>query len=69
MAVKRINERFAGFDVLQVVAESARPDGIRNSETLELMQRFQRSWSEITSGGTFRCRPGAAGEPPLSRLA
>jgi hypothetical protein len=54
MAVKRINERFAGFDVLQVVAESARPDGIRNSETLELMQRFQRYMERDTEvGGTF----------------
>jgi hypothetical protein len=54
MAVKRINERFAGFDVLQVVAESARPDGIRNSETLELMQRFQRHMERDTEvGATF----------------
>jgi len=54
MAVKRINERFAGFDVLQVVAESARPDGIRNSETLELMQRFQRYMERDNEvGGTF----------------
>jgi len=54
MAVKRLNERFAGFDVLQVVAESARPDGIRNSETLELMQRFQRYMERDTEvGGTF----------------
>jgi predicted RND superfamily exporter protein len=54
MAVKRINERFAGFDVLQIVGESARPDGIRNGQTLELMQRFQRYMERDTEvGGTF----------------
>ena len=53
-AIRRINERFAGFDVLQVVAESSRPDGIRNNETLELMQRFQRYMERDTEvGATF----------------
>jgi uncharacterized protein len=53
-AIRQINERFAGFDVLQAVAESSRPDGIRNSETLDLMQRFQRFMErDTTVGGTF----------------
>lgn len=53
-AIRRINERFAGFDVLQVVAESSRPDGIRNNETLDLMQRFQRYMERDTEvGATF----------------
>jgi predicted RND superfamily exporter protein len=53
-AIQRINERFAGFDVLQVVAESSRPDGIRNNETLDLMQRFQRYIERDTEvGATF----------------
>ena len=53
-AIRRINERFAGFDVLQVVAESSRPDGIRNNETLDLMQRFQRYVERDTEvGATF----------------
>jgi predicted RND superfamily exporter protein len=53
-AIRRINERFAGFDVLQVVAESNRPDGIRNNEALELMQRFQRYIERDTEvGATF----------------
>jgi predicted RND superfamily exporter protein len=53
-AIRRINERFAGFDVLQVVAESSRPDGIRNNETLDLMQRFQRYIERDTEvGATF----------------
>jgi len=41
-AVQRINERFAGFDRLQVVVESNNPAGIRAVEALDLMQRFQR---------------------------
>lgn len=53
-AVERINRRFAGFDTLQVVAESTRPEGIRNRATLELMQRFQRHMEQDTEvGGTF----------------
>ena len=53
-AIRRINERFAGFDVLQVVAESSRADGIRNNETLELMQRFQRFIErDAAVGATF----------------
>lgn len=53
-AIRRINERFAGFDVLQIVAESNRPDGIRNHETLDLMQRFQRYVERDTEvGATF----------------
>lgn len=40
-AIRKINERFAGFDVLQVVIEG-KPEGIKTSEGLNLMQRFQR---------------------------
>jgi len=53
-AVERINERFAGFDTLHVVAESATPQGIRNRATLDLMQRFQRYMERDREvGGTF----------------
>ncbi len=40
-AIKKINERFAGFDVLQVVVEG-KPESIKTSDGLDLMQRFQR---------------------------
>lgn len=40
-AIKTINERFAGFDVLQVVVEG-KPESIKTSDGLNLMQRFQR---------------------------
>lgn len=53
-AVERINERFAGFDVLQVVVESSRPEGIRTAGALDLMQRFQRYMERDPEvGGTF----------------
>ena len=42
-AVKKINERFAAFDLLQVVLESGdRKVSMHSSASLELMQRFQR---------------------------
>ncbi len=44
-AMKSINERFAGFDMLQVVAEEIKEGEkpiFANSGGLELMQRFQR---------------------------
>ena len=40
-AIRKINERFAGFDVLQVVVEG-KPESIKTSDGLNLMQRFQR---------------------------
>jgi len=40
-AIRKINERFAGFDVLQVVVEG-KPESIKTSDGLDLMQRFQR---------------------------
>src|SRR5436305_1351401 len=40
-AIRKINERFAGFDVLQVVVEG-KPESIKTSNGLNLMQRFQR---------------------------
>jgi predicted RND superfamily exporter protein len=40
-AIKRINERFAGFDVLQVVVEG-KPESVKTSDGLNLMQSFQR---------------------------
>ena len=53
-AIKRINERFAGSDVLQVVVEDNRVEGVRNSAALDLMQRFQRYMERDTEvGGTF----------------
>lgn len=53
-AIKRINERFAGSDVLQVVVEGNRVEGVRNSAALDLMQRFQRYMARDTEvGGTF----------------
>ena len=53
-AIKRINERFAGSDVLQVVVEGNRVEGVRNSAALDLMQRFQRYMERDTEvGGTF----------------
>ena len=42
-AVGKINERFAGFDVLQVVQEIREPQmSIHQPAALEAMQRFQR---------------------------
>lgn len=55
MAVKRINERFAGFDRLQVVVESGRPEGIRAAEALGLMQRFQRYMERDPEVGATFC--------------
>ncbi|HEV8720169.1 MAG TPA: MMPL family transporter [Candidatus Binatia bacterium] len=40
-AIRKINERFAGFDVLQVVIEG-KPESVKTSDGLNLMQRFQR---------------------------
>jgi predicted RND superfamily exporter protein len=40
-AIRKINERFAGFDVLQVVIEG-KAESIKTSDGLNLMQRFQR---------------------------
>ncbi|MBI4528588.1 MAG: MMPL family transporter [Deltaproteobacteria bacterium] len=54
LAIKRINERFAGFDVLQVVLEDTSPQGIRTSGALDLMQSFQRHMERDKEvGGTF----------------
>ena len=52
-AIRKINERFAGFDVLQVVVEG-KPEGIKTSDGLNLMQDFQR-YMELDSevGATF----------------
>jgi predicted RND superfamily exporter protein len=53
-AVKRINQRFAGFDVLQVVVESDKPEGVKTSKNLDLIQRFQRYMERDPEvGGTF----------------
>jgi predicted RND superfamily exporter protein len=40
-AIRKINDRFAGFDVLQVVVEG-KPESIKSSDGLNLMQSFQR---------------------------
>ena len=40
-AIRKINERFAGFDVLQVVIEG-KPESIKTRDGLDLMQSFQR---------------------------
>ena len=40
-AIRKINERFAGFDVLQLVVEG-KPESIKTSDGLNLTQRFQR---------------------------
>jgi uncharacterized protein len=40
-AIRKINQRFAGFDVLQVVVEG-KPESIKTSNGLNLMQSFQR---------------------------
>lgn len=53
-AVKRINERFAGFDQLQVVIEGSKPSAIQTAGALDLMQRFQRYMERDPEvGGTF----------------
>ena len=53
-AVKRINERFAGFDVLQVVVEGKEPYAIETTAGLSLMRRFQRHMEKDPEvGGTF----------------
>jgi predicted RND superfamily exporter protein len=52
-AIKKINERFAGFDVLQVVVEG-KPESIKTSDGLSLMQRFQRHMElDPEVGATF----------------
>ena len=52
-AIRKINQRFAGFDVLQVVVEG-KPESIKTSAGLTLMQSFQR-YMELDSevGATF----------------
>ena len=52
-AIRKINQRFAGFDVLQVVVEG-KPESIKTSAGLNLMQSFQR-YMELDSevGATF----------------
>lgn len=53
-AVKRINQRFAGFDMLQVVVENDKREGIKTSKGLDFMQRFQRYMERDPEvGGTF----------------
>ncbi len=52
-AIRKINERFAGFDVLQVVLEG-KPESIKSSGGLNLMQRFQRHMElDPEVGATF----------------
>ena len=52
-AIRKINERFGGFDVLQVVVEG-KPESIKTSDGLNLMQRFQRYMErDAEVGGTF----------------
>lgn len=52
-AIKKINERFAGFDVLQVVVEG-KPESIKTSDGLNLMQSFQRHMElDPEVGATF----------------
>ena len=53
-AVKRINERFAGFDVLQVVFEGNKQYAIETPAGLNLIQRFQNHMERDPEvGGTF----------------
>ena len=52
-AIRKINERFAGFDVLQVVV-AGKPESIKTSDGLNLMQRFQRHMElDPEVGATF----------------
>ena len=52
-AIRKINERFAGFDVLQVVVEG-KAESIKTSDGLNLMQRFQRHMElDPEVGATF----------------
>ena len=52
-AIRKINERFAGFDVLQVVVEG-KPESIKTSDGLNLMQSFQRHMElDPEVGATF----------------
>jgi predicted RND superfamily exporter protein len=52
-AIRKINERFAGFDFLQVVVEG-KPESIKTSDGLNLMQRFQRHMElDPEVGATF----------------
>jgi predicted RND superfamily exporter protein len=53
--VRKINERFAGFDLLQIVVESAdRQISMQSPAPLELMQRFQRYMEQDAEvGATF----------------
>jgi uncharacterized protein len=52
-AIRKINDRFAGFDVLQVVVEG-KPESIKSSDGLNLMQSFQRYMElDPTVGATF----------------
>jgi predicted RND superfamily exporter protein len=52
-AIRKINERFAGFDVLQAVVEG-KPESIKTSDGLNLMQQFQRHMElDPEVGATF----------------
>jgi predicted RND superfamily exporter protein len=52
-AIRKINERFAGFDVLQLVVEG-KPEAIKTSHGLNLMQRLQRHMElDPEVGATF----------------
>ncbi len=54
-AVREINQRLAGFDIFQVVAESDNPlGGVLTAQGLETMQRLERHMAEDPQvGGTF----------------
>ena len=55
LAIAKINERFAGFDILQVVLESRDPGvTVQSPAALNLMQRFQRHMElDPLVGATF----------------
>jgi uncharacterized protein len=53
-AVKDINQRFAGFDALQVVLSTSKLFGMETAEALTLMERFERYMERDPDvGGTF----------------
>lgn len=54
LAVERVNQGFAGSDVLQIVLESDHRDGVKNAAALDFMLRLQRYMEKDPAvGSTF----------------
>jgi uncharacterized protein len=51
-AIERVNEGFAGSDVLQIVLESDRRDGVKNATALDFMLQLQRHMEKDPAVGS-----------------